>query len=623
MSRMKNAARLAAVRHAEESSNRSKPLPPPRPISSSFGDEKLIRGKYEAALQFYRSMELGDSLHETEEILLRMALCEEGLGKTEEALEMYRSIVATEQNEHLVQAATIGQIRIHLQQNNLTSAEPLIQSILLKSPDDPDYPTQAIHEFQCFLAIGLVNEFTTTDVQFAPLNQELVGANPDLSLSDACRWSVLDRPKYDKSPDNHSADDSLRTTPQNRQTSDHRVPPSLLMKLLEMQIDSQWKTTSEPANDSTSDQSESQARGDAAIRSTIASTIKELIDTNPKHRLAPYCRFAIGQIAMSDGDLIEAASQFSSLVDRKTSLTPLSIRAAYNAGVCYFRLADRENAIRRLEVIVHGAPGHELHSRTVILYGRMLLEMGDYREAAFQLRRATKPPHLPEDQARASVYLAMAQMMRDKPKDAATALFAQKYHFDEKTPPVKLAAAFLNSLAKFQHDSEEVKRTEGTFLYRAILAVEPESDWLGPTGKLLIGRAYREIGMEDLMENLYLESLRLDLPPLMMSEMKFSIATHQFEKGNLEAATQMWTELSQSDHNIWEIRSHIKLAEMAFNQGKFADCVEICRALEGRPELDSIHTLRLMGRAYERLNQNTSAALCYAGKWPGPLSGKD
>jgi tetratricopeptide (TPR) repeat protein len=330
--------------------------------------------------------------------------------------------------------------------------------------------------------------------------------------------------------------------------------------------------------------------------------------------LTRHARFAWGRLAQADGDHAQAVKQYLPLIGQSAS--PLAVRAAYNSGVSYYLLGDLPRACDQLHYVVHGAPGHELHTRTTILLGRMLMDRGDYREAAFQLQRASGARIPPADQAIASVYLGMAHLMQDKPREAAEALFEDKPHFEDRS--VRNAAAFLTALARYRVLTGAQQEREAVFLYRSLVAIESDAEWLGSPGQLLIGQALREMGLGDRMVELYARSLEHQPPSNIANQMRFAIAEQRLAEKKPDDARLLWQEVSTSGEGPWRNKAQLRIAELALSDGEAAACVESCRALHRVDGIDQQNVLKLMGRAYEQLGQDALAIQCYSGRMPQP-----
>ena len=126
--------------------NDIKPAAPDRHLAGtdrSKGDELLRAGRFEAALQHYRSLGSDDFLRFPTELSIRIGFCQEGLGLWEESLATYRS-VASAKDEILATSAILGQGRIWMQLNDFETAEPLLRSLVLQSGNPRKVPAPAV-----------------------------------------------------------------------------------------------------------------------------------------------------------------------------------------------------------------------------------------------------------------------------------------------------------------------------------------------------------------------------------------------------------------------------------------------------------------------------------------------
>jgi tetratricopeptide (TPR) repeat protein len=223
----------------------------------------------------------------------------------------------------------------------------------------------------------------------------------------------------------------------------------------------------------------------------------------------------------------------------------------------------------------------------------------------------------PQTQALASVYLGMAHLMRGNPRDATESLFADKPHLIDG--PVKNASAFVTSLARFRLLNGTMQEREATFLYRALVAIEEDAEWLGPTGQLLIGQALLSLGLGDKMFEHYQKALDKNILPVGIAhEMRFAMAENLLRERKPQDAELLLMDLSLNGEGAIQAKSRMRLAEIALNNNRPEDCLSACRDLFATTSPDKQALLRLAGRAYEQLGQNALAAECYRGRLPPP-----
>lgn len=141
------------------------------------GDDLLRDERYAAALHFYRSLESTDSLPLPGKIVVRIAMCQEGLGRFDEALAGYRK-VASGTDPVLAAAAVLGQARVWMRLHDGKQAEPLLRSLLLNCGHRNVIPAPMAEEvaylFTLALSEQLLNEMQPSPVAgFVPTQQVL------------------------------------------------------------------------------------------------------------------------------------------------------------------------------------------------------------------------------------------------------------------------------------------------------------------------------------------------------------------------------------------------------------------------------------------------------------------
>ncbi|MBS0201934.1 MAG: hypothetical protein JSS49_03480 [Planctomycetes bacterium] len=630
----------------------------------SKGDELLRDGRYEAALHLYRSLGNPDSLQVPPELALRIALCEEGLGLWDESLATYRS-VASSNHPILVTLAIFGQSRVWLKLNDFDTAEPLLRSILLQSADRHCHPSEMVAEVTLAYAVTLAEmnlaQFTSTPTaglmpvgnqlewsigetlkwadskppNSAPVEPELVVQSPEVpppaeeSLAPAdvvtgkeafarVLHVVAHRQPLSQVVSRMVQECGLqlqwsdavrdRATARNLSLNMNELPLSILLTAICEEIGCQWTFQHLTKTITITDNATQRE-----LREVSATALTGAMTAFPDHRLTRSAKFAVAQLSAADGQIEEMAQGYSSLIDRTTST--LTVRAAFNAALAFHQLGDLRRTCESLEVVIHGAPGNELYTQSLILYGRTLMDLGDYREAAFQLKRAAGSRHLPEDQARAAVFLAMAQILGGRPHEAAQSLFEHRMQFQDRS--VRSAAALMNSIARWQTSSGVSRTREASFLYRSVAAVEADSDWLGLPGQFLLGQAMNDVGLEDQMVELYSRLLNQGVARVMEQQMKLALADYWHDHDQIDAAKTTWASLYAQD-GIVARTAGMRLAELALEQHLPGQCLELCRALQKCEDTPREELLKLAGRAYEQADLPLLAAQCYAGKWPLP-----
>ena len=648
-------------------------------LDRSAGDDLLREGRYETALHHYRSLGSADSLRASPELAMKMAMCQEGLGLWEDALAAYRSVAGSRPSvvttsailgqsrvwirlkdfaaaEPLLRSLVMQSGNRELMPHDAIAEVTLLYSIVLaeqtlthseqpataglvpvgnllewsfgdavkwadaKSPGSLSATTDAAPATEtdaASLRITVPGKPEETDKEPVPADVrgghnplaeplQLVARQQSVAqilsrIAGECGWKL-------EWSDVLQARATARVVDATVQDLPLRVVLSALCRDLgcrwEFQRHKEILVVSEMGEGTDADRHQCEDE---------TEDLKAMLAFFPGHRLSGPAKFALGQLAAADGRFGDAAQIYSSLTGKTSS--PLAIHAAFNAALAYHCLGDMARTCQSLEVVVHGAPGHALHTRSLVLYGRALMDRGEFREAAYQLKRAADSHDLPEEQARAAVFLSMAQLLDGKPHDAAESLFVHRLQFQDRT--VRNAAALMTSIARWRTATGPSKNREAAFLYRSIAAVAADSDWLGPIGQLLLGQAMCEADLNDQMAELYSHALEQGVSPVVSVQMKLALAGYWYTHDRTADAKAIWLELSAAGGAV-AVSAGLRLAELALDERQPEKCLELCRALQRQLGVSRTDLLKLAGRAHELAGHPVLAAQCYAGQWPLP-----
>ncbi len=637
----------------------SRPLP--NITDRRLGDRDFFARRYEVALQYYESLGDSDPARLPPDLLYRIALCQEGLGRWNEALGNLRSVVGTTDDSLLKAAASFGQARLRLRMNEPHNALPLLLSLVFRPSSDRPLPRNMSRDIAFLIPLTMAQETLSHKNQTKDWVPARLGELLGWSLESALEW--IDQPQQTEAsvPDANVPANSLSCqlqalsapaaesnaaiesreaqiccqsqplklivqriadecgwtldwtdtshAPALNRIVDFSVedqPISLTLTMLCSELHSVWSVAKKQLGITRIDHERTRSR------QMISLTLANLADWIPHHRLANYARFAQAEIARYDGRPSDAVHIYESLVGRESS--PLTIRAAYNAAVIYYQNGDYSRACRQLDYVVNGAPEYELHTESLILLGQLLMDHGEAQQAVFQFRRATEAHKRPQAQARAAVLLGFAYLAQNKFTEAADAIFANRFHLEE--PAVRTAASFVTAFARWQSVKGEMQERETAFLYRSLVSMPSETEWLGQTGQMMVGRAYSEIGFDDRMAERYSHLLAAGVTDHIAPELNYSLANYEQTRGQTDSAVQMWTTLASGSSSLWANRSRLRLAEVALTAGRAKDCLEYCESIDSDEGIVRKDILKLQGRAYESLGEDVLAAKCYAGRPP-------
>ena len=625
-----------------------------------IGDRDFHERRYEVALRYYENLG-GEPIHRLPpELLYRVALCQEGLGKWDEALESFRSVVRTADDETLLAASQFGQARIHLRLGELRSAIDQLRSIELHSEHFAHLPRSLKRDVTFLLPISIGFEAVAPDADGKRASPVRLGELVNWSLEAALAWieeadsttndqvdateptnamscvrqGMAGRREIPKSTladrvDASFQKQSLKTVIEcvakscdwtvdwtdliDQPSLDGEIslelvdcPVSLLLTSCVSELQSTWRLEGDQLIIQHAD---SQRR---RLRSMIMTTLDHVSTWIPNYRLVDHATFAKAQLLELEGQSNEAIPLFSSLVGHDVS--PLSIQAAYNSALIYYRQKNYPRACFHLDFIVNGAPGHPLQIESLILLGRLYLDRGEPQEAAFQLRRATEAHTQSINQARAAALLGVAYLAQDKYTEAAQAIFDNRIYFEDQE--ARVVASFVNAFARWQVVSGELQKREASFLFRSLSVINTDAEWMGQMTKVMIGRAFSEMGFDDKMAQLYWQLAFEGVTPQLEPEILYSLANYEFTHDAAESAILKWSKLADAGVPKWASRSRMRLAEVALSEGRGEDCLNYCDSIKNFDGIVRSDLSRLMGQAYELLGDDDMAAKCYAGFVP-------
>lgn len=617
-------------------------------------DSLVVDQKFEAARLLYESIKNSGTLRASADFSLRIALCHEELGQFSAASDLYSTVFDT--GTPAQQAlARFGLARLAFRQGEMSAAEQELRKLVRNSAPLPD---AAVADAAALYAITLAelvrDPAITKDLDLAP-NPIAWAPGRVLSWINAPAGDPVAHPPGIVLEPKRSTFEADALHPANRipaplwlstrvsLTSSGEAARDVLEHVAGLggitlrhagrddNPGAPWSATDLPvslivavlAHDSgvawelnlTDGVLElSPAPGESAAQRREACRLLEDVrsEDSPSH-FSENVEFALAELQAQEGSISDAASRFRARIGKTSS--ELSLRSAWNAAQLFHRAGDLAATARSLERIVHGAPGEDLQARALLMYGRTLLEQGEFREAAFQLRRATNPP-VPESlQARAAVFLGLSQLLGGQPREAAESLFANRMKFADG--PVRHAASLITALARWRTTEGSAQAKEATFLYRGIVAVEAERDWLGPMGAVLLGQAMDAAELDQGMVELYAASLARGVCPKARRLMQLGLADFWYRKGDRDRAIALWTEV-ESEGQLESLTAGLRLAEAALDDRRPGQCLERCHLLQHRDQAPRRELQRLAGRAYEQAGETVRAAQCYAGTWPLP-----
>jgi tetratricopeptide (TPR) repeat protein len=623
--------------------------------------DRLIRvGRYELGLTLCRTFndravaELRDAFE------YRLGLCHEGLGNWDKALTSYRKLASHTASERMAAIALLGQARVWLRMRRPAESKALLCDLVRRSalPGLREQPFLA--DARYLLALAAPLEILPNQPP-SPFNDTPVSPlAADWPLDRALDW---DKSVGAKSPGAHP---QLRAPepPAGEETVEvrpgavalvrifvHQMPVTGLLDRLAEQahLHIEWtararqqvegrslvvalegasladalRVLAEPlglvwtirgTKLAFSSEEEAPAEELRALRLDNARrALREAVLIAPRHPLTPAAYLELGDLDVLAGRLDEALAWYGRLV-REWPRSPLVIEAHYNHGLLHYRQGDRPGARQAFYRVVDRAPAHELAPLAYWRVGRIYLEEGDPEQALSPLRRALGSGSGSPAHAAAAITVAAAHLLTDNPR-AANAILLEHRDLVSRDQ-YRQAAAFLDTLARFRAVTDSRRRQrEASDLLAAVLTIR-DDPILGTTGLVLVGHAYRDLGMQEQMIRAYEKALPSLHGPL-AAAMSLALAEAYWNADKREAAVNLFNKVVLSGQASEARRARLRLAEIALAQKKPQDCLKSCRELlQERSGVDVPAVLRLMASAYQQTGERDKAIRCLSGTLP-------
>jgi tetratricopeptide (TPR) repeat protein len=633
------------------------PSASPPPIGGiSRADDLLRLGRYELALALYQPLNDGAAASLRDAVQYRVALCLEGLGRWDQAIAAYRALASRSPAPALAAAAQLGQARVWIRMRRPVEAKPLLGDLIMRSAQ-PVLRNQAyLADARYLLGLALTVEalrpvkptplvdgvaaHTATDwpveraldwvtaikdtegANLEPGEDYVVvqrfGANPEgflvrASVKHATVSAILESLA-------EQCGLKVQWTPQAQQQVAERstavlvesLPLYDILRALADPLGLMWHVEDGVLNLTSVEEGLKEAH--PSYRIALAKrALRDAVLAYPAHPLTPAAYLELGNLEVASSRLKEARAWYERLI-KESPRSPMLTEAYYNLGLTQRRLGDSTGARNALYRVVDRAPGHELAPLAYLRIGQLYLEESEPELAIVPLRRAISSSVGSPTQPAATVALGVAYLLTENPRAANAILLENRLVIGQ--PPYRAVAAFLDALARYRGTvaARQVQR-EASGLLAALLAVR-EDPLLGPAGKLLVGQAYRDLGMGEQMVAFYENALRELRGPL-AAEMTFILAEALYTADRREAALQLFASLASKETTKWVPRALLRLAEITLQEKRPQDCLTWCRKLLQQPgAADATLILKLMGKAYEQLGDHRRAARCYMGQLP-------
>ncbi|MDA1012926.1 MAG: tetratricopeptide repeat protein [Planctomycetota bacterium] len=587
-------------------------------------DKLFKQGHFERAIQAYESFSGEQQEFAPDALKYRKALSVEALGRLDLALDKYQAIVDEDGSASIRGAARVGMARVYLRKGIYDQAIAIARTVVSEG-----------------LQPSLRGEPFLVDAVY------LLGIALSQQASAKVSLGSLERPNVENSPMHWSMDEALA-----------------------------WAEVREPGQaDSAASELVSVAVNNL---DTPVALLDQAIAKAATHPLANAGRIELGNLRFHAQVYANAVNRYRE-AGNDPSLGTTAV-AKFNLGVAYKWLGESELAIKAFEDVGDSAPAHRLAAHAFLLVGRELLNAGKFNEAVNPLSRAATSRGNDSVSVAASVYAGIAYLMMSSPqlgnpqdfrmlttvlresRDAFSFGVSDQLHtleterqavdeaykqaeddevkqqkaerfaaiekeMDGLTQQLKYlnAAAFINSYARFlTMQSTAERRREGEHVLNGILALGDDLDWMGTAGILLIGKAYRHLGLESEMVAVYekhigqaaLNELTAEMT-LLTAIANYHTAKRSRDHAEVESAFRQFDRIGAQNVNRWSLRALQEMARLGLEDvGTTKYTLHACRAMLKLDLLDDQQkeALKWMGRAYETRKEYDKAILAFAGK---------
>ena len=628
------------------------------------GDRYLSCGNVVRALDEYSRVAADSPQSNGDALSFRLALCREEMKHYDEALAEYERLATTSQDSSIANAAKLGKCRVDLQLQREIMVEHILWKWLIQSGEtvEQDRSDDAAYLLAHLLLERIKRDqpdsylapaalaFPTLDLS-APeiLNRSLadeklnepLATTPDTLDATAdpdgvADWELVQQ--FGDSPEAavfraavskeaihtlierfcSDAKVNVKWSPSGRDEVSRRftglnirnMPLALILDALLCPRGLTWRKTDEGIEifdlSEVQDTAQKKAQVDICFR-----LLRHLVVAHPTHPDASVGLVALGNMAFLRNDPAQATSNYQETI-RAHPRSKQAIHASFNLGKIHLSNNQRADAERMFYQVVDDLESHPFRSAAYIQLARIFLGDDQPSRAIKAARHALNMADNKGDQTAAAVSLASAYLMAKHYHGANDTL--HKYQTALENSQYNNVGALLSAEARLSAAKSQPKKdSAGRALLNAIVRAKPDM-FLGEHGHLIVARANRHVGMLSDAEKQYILGAQQTNIGKLRDRMRFELADLYRQKGELDKAQEILTELATRKHGIgWE--SIEQLAEVAYVQRHDQDCERYCLAIVSQ-ESHQKKALELLGKLYERQGHHKLAAECFAGKLP-------
>lgn len=631
----------APKKEEEPAARAEAPVPPPAAELEVIST--LVRaGCYSEALAMCKAS-AAQAPDARRSLAYREAVCLEALGRLKEAGAAYRRAELTEGNHAASARAVLGQARCAVAADDLTSAQNLLDRVVLRS-GHPDCAGTHVFE-ECLFLRARLDALRLGPVRaLDPLDPDAV-AWPALSgaLDRYAEWLPPDTPPAGSvgttggpSAEAHRAAGAAGGFEVTVHLGERPVADALraLAAAAGLKLQTDAATAAAMAKEVVALDVEGMPLGDVlgalvgrfgagwkvegdvltvapaeavpGDRLAVAKSFRRALAAAPAHPRALAVRVWLANFEFVAGRGREAAKEYQNVLDTAPE-APEVPHAVYNLGLAELRAGALQSARSRFVDLVDRAPRTRWAEYGWWWVGRTHLDVGD-RAAAKRAFQTALGGRTREVTSAAAIGICACELLDGKDEPARAALGESRLAVREEH--IALGTLF-EALLRYRAGPTAGRRTELSNALRAAA----DGRALGPGGAYLVGRVYRDLGQPEKTAALYDAATESIRGPLAV-RMTFDAAEWYDLSERRDAARQRYLAVAATDPKGLGPKAELKLAGMALRNGNADECVRRCRALIDRPGVERLEVLSLMGRGYEVRRNYRLAAECFGGRVP-------
>lgn len=468
---------------------KSTPSDPAAEGDISRGDELLRDSHYDQALALYQRLMVGSVTPVRETLLYRIGICQEALGRWDQALSSY---IASAGNPRVSAAAELGQARIRVRRNQPAEAKTLLYNRILRSAEPGFHQQDLLADARYWLALALRLE--------APGLEKLEG-NKDASTYTVTDWlpeQALDWIALSRRPEDRMWSDFLTAACVCPRPG---LPVNLACAGLLLQRN-QSVPAPEPVAAAEGERLRVQRRGKSPesyrVRACKQAAVADLLDhlaaeSKLSSEWSEEARQAVaGRSALMHVEDLTLETMFNALTD------PVAISWKIDKGreapaklVSFFTEAEAPRTVGQKIVAAHDAlqnaivasPGHVLKPLAYLELGNLELAEGRPSEAVHQYQLLLKEAPYSRVAVEAHFNLGMCYYKLGKYKEAREAFF----QVTDQAPGHERAVFALLQIGRMYLEEGDPERGNRA-LKRALAAARDAS--IRPTIVLTLAAAY-------------------------------------------------------------------------------------------------------------------------------------